>query len=99
MVVDIRPASSTFRKWFGCELTADELKGLFVPPGVAHGYLTLEENTDVLYHIDRIYRAGFDAGVRWNDPAFAIRWPGNPAVIHPRDASYRDFDVRYQETI
>jgi dTDP-4-dehydrorhamnose 3,5-epimerase len=93
VLFDIRPDSPTYRATFGIELDAQSARGLFVPAGVAHGFLTLEPGTDVLYQIDRIYRPGFDAGLRWNDPAFDFRWPAEPAVIGARDATWPDFRV------
>jgi len=91
VAVDLRPSSPTFRRWASVELDAVRANAMFIPAGIAHGFLTLVADCDVLYQIDRIYRPGFDAGVRWNDPAFCIAWPAAPAVIHPRDASYPDF--------
>ena len=90
VALDVRRASPTFGQWFGCELSPGS-HGLLIPAGVAHGFLTLEPDSDVLYQIDRLYRPGFDAGLRWNDPAFKINWPANSAVIHRRDATYPDF--------
>ncbi len=64
---------------------------MFIPAGVAHGFLTIEPDSDVLYQIDRLYQPEFAAGVRWDDPAFHIHWPDTPAVINARDAEYPDF--------
>jgi dTDP-4-dehydrorhamnose 3,5-epimerase len=90
VAVDLRPDSSTYRKWVGLELSADNLLALFIPQGVAHGFLTLEADTDVLYQISPAYRPGHEAGVRWDDPAFGVAWPETPQLISPRDASYPD---------
>lgn len=92
VIFDIRPGSPSCRATFGIELDALSARGLFVPPGVAHGFLTLEPDTDVLYQIDRIYRPGYDAGLRWNDAAFDFRWPHPPAVIGDRDRTWPDFN-------
>ena len=91
VAVDIRKASPTFMHWCGYELDAIDARALFIPAGVAHGFLTLADASDVLYQIDRIYRPGFDAGVRWDDPAFAIAWPARPEVISSRDAAFPNF--------
>lgn len=91
VALDLRPRSKTFGKSTGWELDSDSAAALFIPAGVAHGFLTLEADSDVLYQIDRIYRPGFDAGVRWNDPSFNIEWPETPRVVHPRDLSYPNF--------
>jgi dTDP-4-dehydrorhamnose 3,5-epimerase len=92
VVVDLRPASPTYRRWAGFELSADNGSAVFIPEGLAHGFVTLEPDTDVLYQIAPAYTPGHDRGVRWNDPAFAITWPRAPAVISDRDASYPDFE-------
>ncbi len=93
VAVDLRPESSTFRQWTGIELSADNGRALLIGKGMAHGFITLEDNTDVLYQIDRIFEPGHGRGVRWNDPAFAIAWPMPPAVISERDAGYADCAV------
>jgi dTDP-4-dehydrorhamnose 3,5-epimerase len=91
VALDLRPQSPTYRRWVGESLDATELNALFVPEGCAHGFLTLEDDTEVLYHMSRVYEQGWGRGVRWDDPAFAIEWPGRPAVISERDAGYSDF--------
>jgi dTDP-4-dehydrorhamnose 3,5-epimerase len=73
------------------ELSAEAMNGLFIGEGIAHGFLTLEPDTDILYQIAPAFRPGREAGVRWDDPAFDIAWPATPAVISPRDAGYPDF--------
>jgi dTDP-4-dehydrorhamnose 3,5-epimerase len=91
VIVDLRPESPTFKRWCGLELRADEPRALYVPAGFAHGYLTLRDHTTVHYLIAGKYSPQHARGVRWNDPAFGIRWPAPPAVIAPRDAQYADF--------
>ena len=91
VAVDLRPDSPTFRQWTGVELGADDGRAFLIGRGLAHGFLTLEPDTDVVYQIAPAYRPGHDAGVRWNDPAFGIAWPAEPRVISPRDAAYPDF--------
>lgn len=91
VAVDLRPESPTFRCWTGAELSAENGRALLVGKGMAHGFITLEPDTDVLYQIDRMFEAGYGRGVRWNDPAFSIEWPVAPAVISERDATYPDF--------
>lgn len=90
VVVDIRPQSSTYLRWFGIELSADSSRMLYVPEGVAHGYLTLVDVSDVLYFISAPYSAEHAAGVRWNDPRIGIVWPAEPRVISDRDAAFPD---------
>jgi dTDP-4-dehydrorhamnose 3,5-epimerase len=91
VAVDLRPDSPTWRQSFGLELSAETARALFIPQGVAHGFLTLEPDTDVLYQISPKFEAGHEAGVRWDDPAFAIAWPQAPALISDRDATYPDY--------
>jgi dTDP-4-dehydrorhamnose 3,5-epimerase len=91
VAVDLRPASPTFRRWVAEELSAETGRALLIPEGVAHGFLTLAPDTDVLYQISPAFQPGHEAGVRWDDPAFAIAWPAQPALISPRDATYPDF--------
>jgi dTDP-4-dehydrorhamnose 3,5-epimerase len=90
VALDLRPQSPTFRRWTAAELSAENCRGLLIPEGVAHGFLTLEAESDVLYQISPAFAAGHEAGVRWNDPAFAIAWPAQPQLISPRDATYPD---------
>lgn len=91
VALDLRPASPTFRQWVGAELSADNGRALLIGAGMAHGFITLADDTDVLYQIDRIFEPGHGRGVRWNDPAFGIEWPTAPVVLSERDAGYPDF--------
>jgi dTDP-4-dehydrorhamnose 3,5-epimerase len=91
VVVDLRAASPTHLHWDAVELTADNRLGLYVPEGCAHGYLTLEEATELAYQISHVYVPEAGRGVRWNDPLFAIEWPAAPRVISPRDSAYADY--------
>lgn len=92
VVVDLRRDSPTFKQYAGVTLTAENHRALYIPPAdLAHGFLTLADDTDVLYHMSTYYSAEHAAGVRWDDPAFAIQWPEPVKVISARDASYPDF--------
>ncbi len=90
VAVDLRRGSPTYLAWVGAELSAQNGRALLIAPGMAHGFLTLEDDTDVLYQIDQMFEPGHGRGVRWNDPAFAIDWPAEPVVISERDAAYPD---------
>lgn len=90
-VIDLRRCSSTFKRWIGLELTADNHRMLYIPEGFAHGFQTLEEHTEVFYQMSQFYAPDYAKGVRWNDPAFDIRWPADVSVISERDRSYPDF--------
>jgi dTDP-4-dehydrorhamnose 3,5-epimerase len=91
VAVDLRPGSATFRDWFGVELSAENRLALYVPEGCAHGFLTLADDSEVHYQISQAYVPEAGRGVRWNDPAFGIEWPGEVVVINERDGSYPDF--------
>lgn len=92
VAVDVRRSSPTFKQWVAVELTAMNHRMLYIPAGVAHGLLALEDNTEVFYQISEFYHPECARGVRWNDPAFNIEWPLKPVVISPRDQHYPDFD-------
>lgn len=86
VAVDLRRDSPTFRRWLGVELAAGDGQALLIPPGVAHGFQTLADETTVLYVMDVAYAPGLAAGVRHDDPALAIAWPLPVTIISPRDA-------------
>jgi dTDP-4-dehydrorhamnose 3,5-epimerase len=89
-VIDLRPASPTRGNWFGLELSADNRRALFIPAGLAHGFVTLADNSDVLYQVSAFYNGDSADGVRWDDPAFGIAWPILPGTMSRRDAEYPD---------
>lgn len=92
VAVDLRPDSPTFKRWVGFELSAENRLVMYVPPGCAHGYQTLVDDTEVFYFVSAPYSPPHQRGVRWNDPAFGIKWPlGAPTTIQERDANYPDF--------
>jgi dTDP-4-dehydrorhamnose 3,5-epimerase len=91
VIIDLRKDSSTYREWIAVELSEAHYKMLYVPKGFAHGFLTLEDNTEVFYHMSEFYAPGFGQGVRWNDPTFGITWPGEANIISDQDRSYPDF--------
>ncbi len=91
VVLDLRSSSPRFRNWFAMELTAGNHKAIYIPDGCAHGFLTLEDDTEVFYQMSEFYSPESARGVRWNDPAFGIIWPGNVEVISERDRTYPDF--------
>jgi dTDP-4-dehydrorhamnose 3,5-epimerase len=91
LIVDLRPASKTFRKWFAAELTETNLSMLYIPEGLAHGFQTLEDETEVFYQISEGYRSEYARGVRWNDPSFDFRWPLEDVVMSERDRNFPDF--------
>jgi dTDP-4-dehydrorhamnose 3,5-epimerase len=92
VAVDLRPDSPTYTRWFGVELSAENRLALYIPKGCAHGFLTLEDDTEVLYQMTEVWAPDAARGVRFDDPAFGIRWPGEVAVINERDRAYPDFE-------
>ncbi len=93
VAVDLRPNSRTYLRWEAIELTAENRIALYVPPGCAHGYQTLREDSELHYAISTAYAPEAGAGVRWNDPLLGIDWPASPSVISPRDKAYPDLEV------
>jgi dTDP-4-dehydrorhamnose 3,5-epimerase len=92
VIIDMREDSETYKQWIGVELTADNFRMLYVPEGFAHGFITLEDNTDVTYQVTQFYTPGSEKGIRWNDPAFNIEWPIEPVVISEKDQAHPDFE-------
>jgi len=91
VIVDLRPDSATFKQHVSDVLTAENRRMLFVPGGFAHGFLTLEDATEVLYQMSAFHAPERARGFRWNDPAFGIPWPAEVEVISERDRRYPDF--------
>ena len=91
VIVDIRKGSPTRKLWTAVELTADNGRMLYVPEGLAHGFQTLENNSEVLYQMSEMHHPESARGLRWNDPAFAIRWPLASPILSDRDARFADF--------
>jgi dTDP-4-dehydrorhamnose 3,5-epimerase len=91
VVLDLRPQSSTYKDWIGIVLSAENRKAVYVPEGCAHGFLTSEDNSEVLYQMSEFYNAPYARGVRWDDPAFQITWPESAHVISQLDRSFADF--------
>ena len=96
VIVDLRPASASYLRWFGAELTADNRRMLYVPTGCAHGYETLEDDTEVEYPVSAAYVAAAEKGVRWDDPRFQIAWPEPPRHLSGKDRAWPDFDESRQ---
>lgn len=92
VAVDLRPDSPAFRRWAAFELSSENGLGLYVPAGVAHGFQTLADDSEVFYQISVPYRPELARGVRFDDPAFGIRWPIAEPIVNARDRTYPDFD-------
>jgi dTDP-4-dehydrorhamnose 3,5-epimerase len=96
VMVDIRAGSPSFLKWFGIELTKENMRMAFIPEGFAHGFQTLAENSHLIYHHSNFYSAEYERGLRFDDPLFAIRWPLSVAVISVKDQSYELLDRTFK---
>ena len=91
VAIDLRPGSPTQGRWVSETLSADNGTALYIDRGIAHGFQTLEDSSTVLYQITPPFRPGLGDGVRWNDPAFAVRWPIPDPILSDRDATYPDW--------
>jgi dTDP-4-dehydrorhamnose 3,5-epimerase len=93
VIVDLREGSRSFLRHFGVRLAAQERLMLYVPEGFAHGFITLEAGSEVLYQMSQFYQPEASRGVRWDDPALNIAWPIQPRLMSDRDRSYPDFQI------
>ena len=93
VIIDIRIKSKTYLQWFACELTSENRKMLYVPEGFVHGFQTLEDNCEVFYQMTEFYHPDCSKGIRWDDPTFDIKWPGETKIISARDQSYPEFHL------
>jgi len=91
VIIDLRLESPTFKHWFPLEMSAENHLMLYVPVNFAHGFQTLEDNTEVTYQTSTYYAPDYGRGVRWNDPAFKISWPSDDLIMLDRDRNYDDF--------
>jgi dTDP-4-dehydrorhamnose 3,5-epimerase len=87
VAVDIRKGSPTFGQWVGAELSEDNRRQLFVPPGFAHGFCVLSDSADFTYKCTDFYAPEYEHGILWNDPAIGVNWPGSEFSISAKDAS------------
>jgi dTDP-4-dehydrorhamnose 3,5-epimerase len=91
VALDLRPESPTFCQWEAVELAAESRRMLYIPEGFAHGFITLEDSSEVFYQLSAAYAPGSARGVRWDDPAFAIAWPLKPSTMSDHDRSFEFF--------
>ena len=92
LILDLRAGSPTFGLSFGAELTAENRRMMYVPKGYAHGFLTLADDTEVIYFVDEFYSPEHERGIRYDDPWFGLQWPASPTVISDKDRSQFNFD-------
>lgn len=95
VILDLRPDSPTFGQSFGATLSEQNRTMMYVPQGFAHGFLTLEDHSEVLYFVSQYYSKERERGVRWDDPTFSIRWPAVPSIVSDRDQSHPNFDKTF----
>lgn len=93
VIVDIRKGSDTYGEYISCILSGKNGRMVYVPKGFAHGYITLEDNTEVFYQMTEFYAPEYSMGFKWNDPFFGIKWPLPVQVISDRDLNFPDFRV------
>jgi len=93
VIIDLRPDSPTFMHWVGNELSNNNYRMVYVPENFAHGFISLEDNTEVYYPVTEMYIPGAERGIRWNDKAFNITWPISVDIISEKDACHEDFDI------
>jgi len=91
LIIDLRPTSSSYMEWVGVELTASNYRMLYVPEDFAHAFQTLEDNTEVVYQVSQFYTPESEAGIRFDDPAFGIKWPHEVLVISDKDRNWPGF--------
>jgi len=96
VMLDIRNNSSTYLKWHGVELSKENMRMVFIPDGFAHGFQTLTDNAELIYHHSAFYSPEYERGLRFDDPALAINWPLPVSVISPKDQSYPLIDSNFK---
>lgn len=90
VIVDLRPDSPSYRHWQAVELSAENRRALYIPEGMAHGFLTLTDASEVFYQMSSWFEPQSSTGLRWNDPAIGIQWPDQPGCISQKDQAYPD---------
>lgn len=91
VIIDLRENSPSLKKWFAVELNQSNQRMLYIPEGFAHGFQTLEDNTEVFYQMSEFHYPEYSRGIRWNDPLFSIQWPEGERIISKKDQEYPDF--------
>jgi len=99
VIVDLRPSSPTYCQHVGITLSADNRRGVYIPKQFAHGFLTLEDNSEVSYHMSEFYAPESARGIRWDDPAFDIKWPETIMIMSERDRTWPPFTLTHQSQL
>ena len=92
VIIDLRPNSKTFKKWFGIMLSEKNYKMIYVPEGFAHGFQSMADNSEIIYQVSEFYTPGHELGIHWNDSTFNIKWPIKEKIITEKDNSWKPFD-------
>jgi dTDP-4-dehydrorhamnose 3,5-epimerase len=92
IALDLRKDSATYGEWYGVELTEENKRILYIPKGFAHGFQTLEDNSELIYYISDVYSKEHESGVKWDDPMFGIKWPLKVTVISDKDKLWPAFE-------
>jgi len=90
VIIDLRRESDTYLEWFGIELSGNNHKMLYIPKGFAHGFLTLEEYTEIFYHMSDCFMPEYSRGIKWDDKKIQITWPATPIIISEKDKLYKE---------
>jgi dTDP-4-dehydrorhamnose 3,5-epimerase len=93
-VIDLRPDSITFKRWLAFTLTENSYRAIYIPEGFAHGFQTLEDNTEVFYQMSEFFHPEAARGVRWNDPEFHVEWPIETTIISEKDQNYPNWNMK-----
>ena len=93
VIIDLRPDSATFGKWFGSELSVENRQMMYVPKGFAHGFVTLQDSTETFYFASDFYFAELERGIRYDDPYFQIDWPIKVSASSEKDKNFPDFNL------
>ena len=96
VIIDLREGSSTFLNWFGAELSVQNKKMLYIPEGFAHGFQTLTDDCELIYHHTELYTPGVEAGIRYDEPLINIQWPLQVTEISERDKNHPYLDVHFK---
>jgi len=98
VIIDLRPDSPTFARWFGAELSAENRLMMYAPQGFAHGFISLTDDTETFYLTNAFYAPREERGVRFDDPRFGVVWPRTPVDVSPKDRTWPDFDPAFHGT-
>lgn len=93
VAVDLRINSPSYLKWYGIELCSSKNDAFYIPQGCAHGFITLEDNSSVIYQVSNEYSPAHEQGYRWDDPAFDIKWPLHPVVLSVKDSHHKNYEI------